>query len=265
MLDESSLGDTPAVMIMGESSNTAGLVKSKFEEAETGRYQHEQRWLKAYKNFRGIYDSTTQFRDSEQSRVFIKITKTKVLAAYGQIIDVLFANKKFPLVVESTPVPEGIAEFAKKSFGYGKKFAPLIIDFGLGGVLGASIAYLSSTGPALSKPRLRAAGKGFVEGLKPEFGTQAARAQLTDISTKEEIGEDIRQQTIHNTIMKANPGLDLEGVNVMVQDIFSPDEVAEMLEDANPGLAKAILKSPERTTFLNMDDNSGRMNYQSNP
>ena len=115
MLDESSLGDTPAVMIMEESSNTAGLVKSKFEEAETGRYQHEQRWLKAYKNFRGIYDSTTQFRDSEQSRVFIKITKTKVLAAYGQIIDVLFANKKFPLVVESTPVPEGIAEFAHLS------------------------------------------------------------------------------------------------------------------------------------------------------
>ena len=115
MLDESSLGDTPAVMIMEESSNTAGLVKSKFEEAETGRYQHEQRWLKAYKNFRGIYDSTTQFRDSEQSRVFIKITKTKVLAAYGQIIDVLFANKKFPLVVESTPIPEGIAEFAHLS------------------------------------------------------------------------------------------------------------------------------------------------------
>ncbi|MGB1651696.1 MAG: portal protein, partial [Acidimicrobiales bacterium] len=61
---------------------------------------------------RGIYDSTTQYRESEKSQVFIRITKTKVLAAYGQIIDILFANKKFPLVVESTPVPEGIAEFA---------------------------------------------------------------------------------------------------------------------------------------------------------
>ena len=55
---------------------------------------------------------TTQYRDSERSKVFIKITKTKVLAAYGQIVDILFANKKFPIVVESTPVPEGIAEFA---------------------------------------------------------------------------------------------------------------------------------------------------------
>ena len=90
----------------------AGHIKSKFEDAENGRRYHEARWLQAYKNFRGIYDSSTQYRDSERSRVFIKITKTKVLAAYGQIVDILFANKKFPIVVESTPVPEGIAEFA---------------------------------------------------------------------------------------------------------------------------------------------------------
>ncbi len=90
----------------------AGYIKSKFEDSENGRRSHEQRWLNAYKNFRGIYDSTTQYRDSERSRVFVKITKTKVLAAYGQIVDILFANKKFPLVVQSTPIPEGIAEFA---------------------------------------------------------------------------------------------------------------------------------------------------------
>ena len=87
-------------------------VHKKFEDAENGRYAYEQRWLQAYKNFRGIYDSSTQYRDSERSKVFIKITKTKVLAAYGQIVDILFANKKFPIVVESTPVPEGVAEFA---------------------------------------------------------------------------------------------------------------------------------------------------------
>jgi len=87
-------------------------VRKKFEDSENGRYAYEQRWLQAYKNFRGIYDSTTQYRDSERSKVFIKITKTKVLAAYGQIVDILFANKKFPIVVESTRVPEGVAEFA---------------------------------------------------------------------------------------------------------------------------------------------------------
>jgi hypothetical protein len=38
------------------------------------------------------------------------VTKTKVLAAYGQITDVLFANNTFPLSVEPTQVPEGVAE-----------------------------------------------------------------------------------------------------------------------------------------------------------
>ena len=90
----------------------AGHIKARFDDAENGRFSYEQRWLQAYKNFRGIYDSTTQYRDSEKSKVFIKITKTKVLAAYGQIIDILFANKKFPLVVEATPMPEGIEQFA---------------------------------------------------------------------------------------------------------------------------------------------------------
>jgi hypothetical protein len=107
--------DDTAVPLMNPEEQLPGLaayVKRKFEDSENGRYSYEQRWLQAYKNFRGIYDSTTQYRDSERSKVFIKITKTKVLAAYGQIVDILFANKKFPMVVESTPVPEGIAEFA---------------------------------------------------------------------------------------------------------------------------------------------------------
>jgi hypothetical protein len=102
----------PLINPMEQMPGLAGYIRAKFEDAENGRYIYEQRWLQAYKNFRGIYDSTTQYRDSERSKVFIKITKTKVLAAYGQIVDILFANKKFPLVVESTPMPEGIAEFA---------------------------------------------------------------------------------------------------------------------------------------------------------
>ena len=102
----------------GESedfNSIVGVIKARFSDAETGRRTEEERWLKAYKNYRGIYDSTTQYRDNERSKVFIKITKTKVLAAYGQIIDILFANNKFPISVESTPMPVGIDEFAHLS------------------------------------------------------------------------------------------------------------------------------------------------------
>ena len=107
--------DDTAVPLVEPEEQMPGLaayIKARFDDAETGRFSYEQRWLRAYKNFRGVYDSTTQYRDSEKSKVFIKITKTKVLAAYGQIVDILFANKKFPLVIEPTPIPEGIAEFA---------------------------------------------------------------------------------------------------------------------------------------------------------
>jgi len=92
-----------------------GTIMERFRNAETGRQLEEERWLKAYKNYRGVYDSSTQYRSNERSQVFIKITKTKVLAAYGQIIDVLFANNKFPISVESTPMPMGIDEFAHLS------------------------------------------------------------------------------------------------------------------------------------------------------
>ena len=39
-----------------------------------------------------------------------KVTKTKTLAAYGQIIDVLFGNNNFPLTVNPTKLPDGVAE-----------------------------------------------------------------------------------------------------------------------------------------------------------
>ena len=97
---------------ISKSSGVIGLITGRMRAAEDSRQTHEARWLKAYKNFRGVYDSTTQYTSTEKSKVFIKITKTKVLAAYGQIVDILFANKKFPVTVEHTPVPEGIAEFA---------------------------------------------------------------------------------------------------------------------------------------------------------
>jgi len=106
-----SEGDTPATEVE-EAPGIIGYLKQKFAEAEEGKRSDEGRWTKAYKNYRGVYDSSTQFKDSERSRVFVKVTKTKVLAAYGQIVDILFANGKVPITIESTPVPEGIAEFA---------------------------------------------------------------------------------------------------------------------------------------------------------
>ena len=57
-----------------------------------------------------MYGQDVQFTDTEKSRVFVKVTKTKTLAAYGQIVDVLFGNNKFPLSVNPSVLPDGVAE-----------------------------------------------------------------------------------------------------------------------------------------------------------
>jgi len=92
------------------TNNMIPFIMGKYYKADDYRDQDEQRWLRAYRNYRGIYGSDIQFTEAEKSRVFIKVTKTKTLAAYGQIVDVLFANNKFPLSIEPTELPEGVAK-----------------------------------------------------------------------------------------------------------------------------------------------------------
>src|SRR6056300_1204159 len=91
-------------------SSIIPFIRERYKRAEDYREQDEQRWLKAYRNYRGLYGPDVQFTESEKSRVFIKVTKTKTLAAYGQIVDVLFANNRFPVSVEPTELPEGVVE-----------------------------------------------------------------------------------------------------------------------------------------------------------
>ena len=95
-----------------ESNRLASFVYDRFITSERARQSDEDRWLEAFHNYRGQYYKNVQFREHEKSRVFVKVTKTKVLAAYGQLVDVLFSANKFPISVEETKVPEGVSEYA---------------------------------------------------------------------------------------------------------------------------------------------------------
>ena len=92
---------------LNQKQNLVGIIQSRFYQAEDARNTDERRWLKAYENYRGLYSKSVKFRDSEKSRIFVKITKTKVLAAYGQLVDVIFGTGKFPIGIQETKVPEG--------------------------------------------------------------------------------------------------------------------------------------------------------------
>lgn len=93
-----------------KSNLVADYVRERFVKSETNRYYEEDRWISSYRNYRGIYGDDVQFTETEKSRVFVKVTKTKVLAAAGQITEVLLGNNKFPLTIQPTKIPEGIAE-----------------------------------------------------------------------------------------------------------------------------------------------------------
>ena len=111
--DDKAVGLPDATEAFNDAFKGNGImnfIEERFERSKTARRFDEERWLRAYRQYRGIYGADMKFTDAEKSRVFLKITKTKVLAAYGQVTDVLFANNSFPLSVEPTALPEGVAE-----------------------------------------------------------------------------------------------------------------------------------------------------------
>ena len=107
-------GETGKNLNLEESQeqNLIGLIKGRYALAEMARDVDEKRWIRAYENYRGLYAKNVKFRESEKSRVFVKITKTKVLAAFGQLVDVIFGTGKFPIGISETKVPEGEADIA---------------------------------------------------------------------------------------------------------------------------------------------------------
>lgn len=92
-------------------SGLVQVIRERFNKSKNDRQAIESRWLADYRAYRGEYDSSTLARiEEDKSKVFVKITKTKVIAAFGQVTEVLFANNQFPLGVAPTIVPEGIEE-----------------------------------------------------------------------------------------------------------------------------------------------------------
>ena len=85
------------------------LSLSSKKKSKDSRRSDEDRLLIAYRNYRGIYGPEVQFTDTEKSKAFVKITKTKVLASCAQIVDVLYASQKFPIGVQPSNYPKDVA------------------------------------------------------------------------------------------------------------------------------------------------------------
>lgn len=87
-----------------------GYISQRFQRSLMYRRPYEQLWLTSHRNYRGLYGPDVAFTSTEKSKIFIRVTKTKVNAAFGQLMDVLFANNEFPIGVEPEKLPEGVVD-----------------------------------------------------------------------------------------------------------------------------------------------------------
>lgn len=101
---------SPSATTDKKVGSMVSYVTSLYTKSEDSRRADEQRWITCYRNYRGLYGPDVKFTDTEKSRVFVKVTKTKTLAAYSQITDVLFGASKFPLSVDPTTLPDGVSD-----------------------------------------------------------------------------------------------------------------------------------------------------------
>ena len=191
-----------------------GLVEDRFEQAERARDHDEKRWLQAYHNFRGLYPKNVRFRESEKSRVFIKVTKTKVIAAFGQLVDVIFGTGQFPIGVKETRVPEGVPTYSHLDNSPGIESTPepekeekpeeVVNPFdvgyeGDGKVLKAGATF--SSGESALENAIEEAGATFKDGYNPD-------PQALQIAPAKDAAR-LMQSLIHDQIEESNGSSEL--------------------------------------------------------
>lgn len=104
----------PAILSLGSKLN------ARFLAWKEARQNIEDEWLKDLRQFNAQYENDVLSRirsnGGQRSEVYIGLTRTKVMAAYSRLIDLLFQPGQQPFAVEPTPLPEmpGLAEFITK-------------------------------------------------------------------------------------------------------------------------------------------------------
>ncbi len=84
-----------------------GELRSKFLEYKDSRDEIENNWIEDLRAFMGQYDPETIAKiqgKGDRSQVYVGLTRTKVLAAYSRITDLLFQPGQQFFMIEPTPI-----------------------------------------------------------------------------------------------------------------------------------------------------------------
>lgn len=215
---EDSIDELRSLESIGDEGQIVRTIEERFYQAERGKDADERRWLEAYNNFRGVYGKNVRFRENEKSRVFVKITKTKVLAAYGQLVDIVLGGNDFPLAIEPTKVPDGITD--KAHLDPLKNLAPEIEGQEEGGMPAQSVepppnpldVGFAGDGKQLAPGAKFSSESKFLGGLEEEFtGPNGVVLQPGPAKTPEQvqvnpamIAARRMQKLIHDQIEESN-------------------------------------------------------------
>ena len=96
--------------VQDQSMQSLGArLSSTFQEYKDARKETESEWLRDLRQYNGQYEPDVLARLNEsgaRSKVFVGLTRTKVMSAYSRIIDLLFQHGDVFFACESTPIPD---------------------------------------------------------------------------------------------------------------------------------------------------------------
>jgi hypothetical protein len=64
--DEVVAAEDSTDKLFEQKDSVVAFVQERYRRAEDARHSDEQRWLKAYRNYRGIYGTDVSFTDTEK-------------------------------------------------------------------------------------------------------------------------------------------------------------------------------------------------------
>ena len=109
-LEEEELEKEPDGLQAQSMQSLGSRLAGTFQEYKDARKETENEWLKDLRQYQGIYEPEVLARldaaSGSRSKVFVGLTRTKVMAAYSRIIDLLFQHGDVFFSVAPTPVPQ---------------------------------------------------------------------------------------------------------------------------------------------------------------
>lgn len=99
----------PSGMQEQEVESLGAQLRDQFQEFKDARKATENEWLKDLRQFNAIYEPDVLARLEEsgsRSKVYVGLTRTKVMAAYSRIIDLLFQHGDAYFAVQATEIPQ---------------------------------------------------------------------------------------------------------------------------------------------------------------